>query len=109
MKNGKNTKRQSRTDWKRIDAMRDEDIDFSDIPEQGPEFFANAILWPGLKEQITIRLDPDVLKFFRKTGRGYQTTINAVLRKYMEAQERVQTSKPKPRRQVAPKAKGRTA
>jgi len=49
-------------------------------------FFKNAILWPGFKEQITLRVDPDVLKFFRKQGRGYQTTINAVLRKYMEAQ-----------------------
>ena len=87
MKSGKNTKRQSRTDWKRIDAMRDEDIDFSDIAKLGPDFFANAIVWPGTKEQITLRLDPDVLKFFRKQGRGYQTTINAVLRKYMEAQE----------------------
>jgi uncharacterized DUF497 family protein/uncharacterized protein (DUF4415 family) len=88
MKSAKNTKLRSRTDWKRIDAMRDEDIDFSDIPELGPDFFANAILWPGPKRQITLRLDPDVLKFFRKQGRGYQTTINAVLRKYMEAQER---------------------
>ena len=88
MKRVKTTKRRSMTDWKRIDAMRDEDIDLSDIPEQGPEFFANAILWPGSKRQITLRLDPDVLKFFRKQGRGYQTTINAVLRKYMEAQDR---------------------
>lgn len=88
MPNGKNTNKRSRTDWKRIDAMRDEDIDFSDIPEQGPDFFAHAILWPGPKQQITLRLDPDVLKFFKKHGRGYQTTINAVLRKYMEAQQK---------------------
>jgi len=86
--NEKNTKRRSRTDWKRIDAMRDDDIDFSDAPELSPEFFAHAIVWPGPKEQITLRIDPDVLKFFRKQGRGYQSTINAVLRKYMEAQER---------------------
>lgn len=84
----KNSKKPSRTDWKRIDALRDEDIDFSDSPELGPDFFANAIIWPGPKKQITLRLDPDVLKFFRKHGRGYQTTINAVLRKYMEAQQR---------------------
>lgn len=88
MKSARNTKLRSKTDWKRIDAMRDEDIDVSDIPEQGSEFFANAILWPGPKQQITLRLDPDVLKFFPKQGRGYQTAINAVLRKYMEAQER---------------------
>jgi uncharacterized protein (DUF4415 family) len=88
MKNGKNTKKPSRTDWKRVDAMRDEDIDFSDIPEQGADFFKNAILWPGPKKQITLRIDPDVLTFFRKHGRGYQTTMNAVLRKYMEARKR---------------------
>ena len=87
MKNAMNTKRQSRTDWKRIDAMRDEDIDYSDIPKASSDFFANAILWPGPKKQITLRIDPDVLKFFRKLGRGYQTTINAVLRKYMEARK----------------------
>ena len=97
MKSAKNTKRRSRTDWKRIDAMRDEDIDYSDIPKQGPDFFANAILWPGPKEQITLRIDPDVLTFFRKHGRGYQSTINAVLRKYMEA-----------RKEVAPAARPRT-
>jgi len=87
VQNRRNMKRQSRTDWARIDAMRDEDIDTSDIPELGPEFFKNAILWPGPKEQITLRIDPDVLKFFRKSGRGYQSTMNAVLRKYMEAQQ----------------------
>ena len=84
MKSGKNTKRRSRTDWKRVDSLRDEDIDYSDIPKQGAEFFARAIIWPGPKKQITLRLDPDVLAFFRKSGRGYQTTINAVLRKYVE-------------------------
>jgi uncharacterized protein (DUF4415 family) len=68
--------------------MRDEDIDFSDIPEQGPAFFKHAVLWPGSKRQITLRLDPDVLLFFQKRGRGYQSTINAVLRKYMEVQKR---------------------
>src|ERR1700722_13868073 len=83
--NGKNTKKRSRTDWKRIDAMRDEEIDFSDSPELGPAFFENAIIGPGLKRQITLLDVADVLTFFRKHGRGYQTTMNAVLRKYMEA------------------------
>ncbi len=68
--------------------MKDSDIDFSDSPELGPDFFARAILWPGPKKQITLRVDPDVLAFFRKLGRGYQTTMNAVLRKYMEARKR---------------------
>jgi uncharacterized protein (DUF4415 family) len=87
MKSEKNTKKRSRTDWKRIDALRDEDIDFSDIPKQGTDFFARAIVWPGPKRQITLRVDPDVLTFFRKQGRGYQTVINTVLRKYMEARK----------------------
>jgi uncharacterized protein (DUF4415 family) len=88
MKSANNTKRRSRTDWKRIDSLRNEDIDYSDIPKLGPDFFAQAILWPGKKKQITLRLDPDVLAFFRKSGKGYQTTINAVLRKYVESRKR---------------------
>jgi uncharacterized protein (DUF4415 family) len=86
--NGNNTKRRSRTDWKRVDALRDSDIDLSEAPELGSDFFARAILWPGPKKQITLRLDPDVLTFFRKQGRGYQSTINAVLRKYVETRKR---------------------
>jgi len=84
VKSGNSTKRRSRTDWKRIDALQDKEIDYSEIPKQGPDFFANAILWPGPKKQITLRIDPDVLAFFRKSGKGYQTSINAVLRKYVE-------------------------
>lgn len=83
--NENNTKRRSRTNWKRVDGLKDSQIDLSDAPELGPDFFARAVRWPGKKKQITLRLDPDVLKFFRKHGRGYQSTINAVLRKYMEA------------------------
>jgi uncharacterized protein (DUF4415 family) len=80
--------KKSRTDWKRVDAMKDEDIDYSDNPEWTDEMFRNAVVWPGTKQQITLRLDRDVLDFFKKQGRGYQSTINAVLRKYMEARKR---------------------
>jgi uncharacterized protein (DUF4415 family) len=65
-----------------------EEIDLSDIPSLDEAFFRNAILWPGPKKQITLRIDPDVLDFFRKRGRGYQTMINAVLRRYVEAHAR---------------------
>ncbi|MEW6366874.1 MAG: BrnA antitoxin family protein [Acidobacteriota bacterium] len=65
--------------------MTDQDIDRSEIPELGDDFFARAVLWPGPKKQITLRLDPDVLDFFRHQGRGYQRNINLVLRTYMEA------------------------
>lgn len=66
--------------------MKDEDIDTSDIPELTDDVFKKAVLWPGTKKQITLRLDPDVVEFFRKQGRGYQSLINKVLRKYVEAQ-----------------------
>lgn len=85
--NVKSSKKRSRTDWARIDGMKDEEIDYSDIPKLGPEFFKEAIWWPGPKKQITLRLDPDILRFFKRRKR-YQTTINAVLRKYVEAQKR---------------------
>lgn len=81
------TKRRSRTNWKRVDALRDSEIDFSESPELGSTFFGQAIRWPGKKKQITLRLDPDVLGFFRRHGKGYQTAINAVLRHYMHSQQ----------------------
>ena len=80
----------SKTDWKRVDALRDEEIDFSDNPEVTPEMFAKAIVRRGLvaaplKEQVTLRMDVDVLRWFRSQGKGYQTQINALLRAYMVA------------------------
>lgn len=80
----------SQTDWERLDALKDEDIDLSDTPEITPEMFAKAIVRRGLKPvplkaQITLRLDSDVLEWFKMQGRGYQTRINALLRAYMEA------------------------
>lgn len=82
-----NMKKESRTDWNRINAMRDEDIDLSDSPELGADFFKEAVAWPTQKKQITLRLDPEVLEFFKSQGRGYQTAINKVLRRYVETQK----------------------
>ncbi len=87
--NGNDLQRVSKTDWERVDAMTDEEIDTSDIPPLDETFFANAqIRLPKRKESITIRLDPDVLAWFRALGKGYQTHINAVLRTYMEARQK---------------------
>jgi|SRR5579859_2681572 len=79
-------KRQSKTNWDKVDALRDAEIDYSDNPRLTSAFFEKAVRWPGNKELISLRLDPDVLTFFRKQGKGYQTTINLLLRRYMEAQ-----------------------
>jgi uncharacterized protein (DUF4415 family) len=68
--------------------MKDSDIDLSDIPAITPEMFAKAIvrrgLKPRVKKQVTLRMDGDVLEWFKKQGRGYQTRINLLLRAYME-------------------------
>jgi len=85
----KTTKKTSRTDWARIDAMPDDEIDTSDIPPLDAAFFADAKLrMPQAKPSITIRLEPDILDWFKGQGKGYQTRINAVLRKYVEAQKK---------------------
>ena len=81
-------KKQSRTDWAKIKAMKERDIDLSDTTELDDDFIAGATLWPGKKKQITLRLDPDVVDFFKTKGRGYQSSINAALRRYMEAHQR---------------------
>jgi uncharacterized protein (DUF4415 family) len=84
------TSKKSRTDWGRVDALKDEELDLSDTPEVSPEMFARAVVRRGLKPvprkaQLTLRLDSDVLEWFRKQGQGYQTKINALLRAYMDA------------------------
>ena len=67
----------------------DSDIDYSDIPELDEAFFSEARrVEPVAKSQITIRLDQDVLDWFRSQGKGYQTRMNAVLKAYMRAQSR---------------------
>ncbi|HEY6293040.1 MAG TPA: BrnA antitoxin family protein [Terriglobia bacterium] len=83
------TSKKSQTDWKRVDALKDSKIDFSDSPELTPEMFARAVVRRGLKpvppkEQLTLRVDRDVLDWYRRQGRGYQTRINALLRAYMQ-------------------------
>ena len=70
--------------------MRDEDIDRSDVPVITPAQFARAVVRKGLKPVkpkalVTLRIDKDVLDWFRKQGRGYQTRINALLRAYVDA------------------------
>ena len=73
----KHISHKSQTDWDRVDKLHDKDIDFSDIPEVTPEMFAKAVLRKGLKPvarktQVTLRIDDDVLIWFKKQGRGYR-------------------------------------
>ena len=68
--------------------LKDDDIDFSDIPEQTGKVWrrVSELVPTENKQQITLRLDADVIAFFRSTGRRYQSRINAALREYMRAQ-----------------------
>lgn len=71
---------------------RDDDIDYSDIPATDAAFWSQAALHTAPpKEQISIRLDSDVLDWFRATGTGYQTRTNAVLRQFVEHQRKTGT------------------
>lgn len=71
---------------KEIESIPDSKIDYSDIPELGEEFWAGAqLVMPEPKQGVYLRIDPDVVRWFRKQGRGYQTRMNAVLRSYMDS------------------------
>lgn len=91
--NKQNSTQESQTDWARIDAMTDEDIDLSDIPEITEEMWAKAVWRKGgakpasLGSQETLAVDGDVIEFFKAQERDYQTKINQLLREYMEAQQ----------------------
>ena len=80
-------KTKSDTDWKHLESLADKDIDFSDIPELDEAFFRESEWRPPIKQPITIRLDADVLEWFRSQGPGYQTRINRLLRRYMEVNQ----------------------
>ncbi len=83
------TKKESRTNWRRLATRSDERIDTSDIPELGEDFFREAKLrMPKGKQLVSIRVDSDVVDWFKHQGKGYQTRINAVLRAYVRAQKR---------------------
>lgn len=73
---------------KELAAMKDEDIDFSDIPEADEQFWKKAtVRMPGdrPKAHLNVRFDADIVEWFRAQGRGYQTRMNAVLRSFYEA------------------------
>ncbi|MDR2154094.1 MAG: BrnA antitoxin family protein [Burkholderiaceae bacterium] len=74
-----------------LTAMPDDQIDFSDIPPLPDTGWVKAVDFPHTKKQITLRIDQDVLDFFRHTGSRYQTRINAVLRSYVEAHRNPRT------------------
>jgi uncharacterized protein (DUF4415 family) len=90
-------RRKGKTDWARVDALTDEEITkaVANDPDAVPldiDWSDAVLVIPPKKQAISIRVDEDVLNFFKKEGDGYQRRINAVLRSYMQ-----QKAKPKKR------------
>ncbi len=72
------------TDYKKLDQLSDQTINYRDIPETDETFWASAKVYdPGAKKAISIRIDQDVLQWFKQQKGRYQRLINHVLRQYM--------------------------
>jgi len=82
----------SRTDWNKLKNIKDRDIDTTEIPELDDSFWSNAIMGSPLRKQlISLRLDKDIINWFKASGPNYQTRINQLLRTYMEWNEQSKT------------------
>lgn len=69
-----------------IESIRDDQIDYSDIPATDEQFWAEAELRaPETKKAIYLRLDADLLDWLKSQGKGYQTRINVIPCQYMDA------------------------
>lgn len=87
----------SRTDWARVDAMSDEDIDTSDIPPLSEKFFARAQLqMPKSSIEILVQVDPETLTWFQAQGENAEQQMSVALRIYAEAHKAHSTSAAKP-------------
>ena len=83
-------RRKGDTDWNRVDAKGDKALDRAiasdpDTDVRGADWTRARLVMPRRKESIHLRLDPDVLAWYRQQGQGYLTRMNAVLRAYMDA------------------------
>jgi len=91
---------ESKTDWKRVNAMSQAEVERLADKDEGPltTDWESAVMvgLPPAKQDIHIRLDGDILDWFKARGRGYQTRINAVLRAFVQTRQRVER-KPAPR------------
>ena len=84
--NGKNSSNISRTNWERLAAMTDDEIDTSDIPEADDGFFERATLrMPEGKSSVLLNVDSDVLEWFQQHGSEFHRLVNSALRDYAES------------------------
>jgi uncharacterized protein (DUF4415 family) len=123
--NKKSILKDSRTDWERINKLKDEDIDLSDTPEISEDQLSDALLRfggrkvPKRKVRINILLDADIVAYYKTIsgGKGYQTLINETLKqnifrndlenilRQVIREELMSNKKATPKKNVTPKAK----
>jgi uncharacterized protein (DUF4415 family) len=88
---GRDLKKPSESNWAKVEAMADEDIDTSDIPPLDDSFFANARLrLPAGKVPVLLSVDSDLFEWFKAQGDEYQSLINVALRSYAESRQRLE-------------------
>jgi uncharacterized protein (DUF4415 family) len=77
----------SKEDWDRVDAIKDGEIDYSDIPEfknlSGFHPWSDRKMYKPVKVTVTCKLDADIVAWLKRDGKGYQTRMNAILRNVM--------------------------
>jgi len=83
--NANTTNNTSQTDWERIDAMRDEDIDTSDIPLLSSEFWAKAKLRTPKQITTSVQIDPETFAWFQSQGENASQQMSVALKIYAEA------------------------
>jgi uncharacterized protein (DUF4415 family) len=78
---------QEQTELANLAAMPDDQIDYSDIPATTSEQWREAEqgrFYRPVKQQLTLRIDADVIAWYKSQGKGYQTRINELLRQAMQ-------------------------
>ena len=84
----------SKTNFRKLNKLSDKVIDYSDIPETDESFWSDAeVQFPAKKSHVSIRLDEDIISWFKQFGRGYQTKINSVLKSYITSVQKKQAQK----------------
>ena len=82
-----NVPKPTKKDWDRVAAIKDEEIDCSDIPElkdlSGFRPFIDRRMYKPIKIAVTCKLDADIVAWLKQSGKGYQTRMNSILRHVM--------------------------
>jgi len=84
---------EDRTDWAKVDAMTEADLERAiaedeDERDLEPDWTRAELVMPRPKQSVHLRLDREVVEFFKAGGKGHITRMQAVLRAYVDAQKR---------------------